>query len=116
VAVQVHRVVGHGQVADADAHLVALAHVQRVDARKDAAVPGPQIEVQHGVDLGRVAARIDVVGVEQEAEVALHLVDQADVRSLGMRDPEAHHAHGHLRHLVGVRVVHEGAGRRATNS
>ena len=27
-----------------------------------------------------------------------------------MRDPEAHHAHRHLHHLVGVRVVHEGAG------
>ena len=30
-----------------------------------------------------------------------------------MRDPKAHHAHGHLRHLVGMRVIHEGA--RATS-
>src|SRR2546427_6452017 len=29
---------------------------------------------------------------------------------LRMRDPQAHHAHGHLHHLVGMRVVHEGAG------
>ena len=27
-----------------------------------------------------------------------------------MRDPEAHHAHRHLHHFIGVRVVHEGAG------
>ncbi len=27
-----------------------------------------------------------------------------------MRDPEAHHSHRHLHHLVGVRVIHEGAG------
>jgi hypothetical protein len=30
--------------------------------------------------------------------------------ALGVRDPEAHHPHGHLHHLVGVRVIHEGAG------
>ena len=35
--VQVDRVVGHGQVADADAHLVAQAHVQRVDPGEQAA-------------------------------------------------------------------------------
>ena len=27
-----------------------------------------------------------------------------------MGDPKTHHAHRHLRHLVGVRVVHKGAG------
>jgi hypothetical protein len=76
VAVQVDRVVGHRQVADADAHLVALAHHQRVDAREDAAVPAPQVEVEHRHDLRRGAAGLDVVGVEQEAEVAVDLVDQ----------------------------------------
>jgi hypothetical protein len=108
VAVQVDRVVGHRQVAHADAHLVQ-AHHQRVDAGEDAAVPAPQVEVEHGHDLRRVAAGIDVVGVEQEAEVAVDLVDQR-VLALGVRDPEAHHAHRHLHHLVGMRVVHEGAG------
>ncbi len=29
---------------------------------------------------------------------------------LGVRDPEAHHAHGHLRHFIRVWVIHEGAG------
>jgi hypothetical protein len=115
VPVQVDRVVGHRQVADADAHLVHVPHHQRVDAREDAAVPAPQVEVQHRHDLRRVAAGIDVVGVEQEAEVAVDLVDQR-VLCLRVRDPEAHHPHRHLHHLVGVRVVHEGAGRRATNS
>ena len=30
-------------------------------------------------------------------------------RVLGMHDERAHHAHRHLHHLVGMRVVHEGA-------
>ena len=106
---QVHRVVGHRQVAHADAHLVVQAHVERVDAGEDAAVPRPQVEVQHRHDLGRVAARLDVVGIEQEDEVAVDLVDQR-MPVLGVRDPEAHHPHRHLHHLVGMRVVHEGAG------
>jgi hypothetical protein len=83
--------------------------IERVDAGEDAAVPAPQVEVQHRHDLGRVAARVDVVGVEQKAEVPVHLIDQR-VLGFGMRDPEAHHAHGHLRHLIRVRVIHEGAG------
>jgi hypothetical protein len=85
------------------------AHVERVDAGEDAAVPGPQVEVEHRHDLRRRAAGLDVVGVEQEAEVAVDLVDQRVLR-LRVRDPEAHHAHRHLHHLVGMRVVHEGAG------
>ena len=113
MAVQMNRMVRHGQVAKADAHLVVVTHVQRVDARKDAAVPRPQIEVQHGHDFGRHAAGLYVVGVEQKNEVAVHAVNQwmlAVFVELGVRDPKAHHAHGHLRHFVGVRVVHEGAG------
>ena len=101
--------VGHGQVAHADAYLVVQAHVERIDARKHPAVPGPKVEVQHGHDFGRVAAGVDVVGVEQKTKVALHLGNPG-VGRLGVGDPHAHHAHGHLRHLVGVRVVHECAG------
>mmetsp|Transcript_5442 Transcript_5442/g.20833 ORF Transcript_5442/g.20833 Transcript_5442/m.20833 type:complete len:566 (-) Transcript_5442:6566-8263(-) len=108
VAVQVDRVVGHRQVADADAHLVVLAHVQGIDPRKHSAVPRPEVEVQHRHDLGRVGTRLDVVGVEQEDEVAVDFFDQR-VLGLGVRHPEAHHSHRHLRHLVGVRVVHESA-------
>ena len=75
---------------------------------KDAAVPRPQVEVEHRHDLRREAARIDVVGVEQEAEIAVDRIDLRMLRSR-MRDPEAHHAHRHLRHLIGVRVIHERA-------
>ena len=113
MAVQMNRMVRHREVAEANAHLVVVPHVQRVDTRKDAAVPGPQIEVQHGHDLGRHAAGFDVVGVEQKNEVAVHAVNQwmlAVFIELGVRDPKAHHAHGHLRHFVGMWVVHEGTG------
>src|SRR5450830_1292139 len=107
MAVQVDRMIGHGQVADADAHAVVLPHRQRIDAGEGATVPGPQVEVEHGVDLGRGGARIDVVSVEQEHEIA---IDAHEIRILGMGDPEAHHAHRHLHHFIGMRVIHESAG------
>ena len=109
VAMHMNRVVGHGQVAHAQAHPVVVPHHQRVNPREDPAVEGPQIEVEHLHDLRRVGAGLDVVGAEQEAEVAVHLVDQRMV-FLGVGDPEAHHAHGHLHHLVGMGVIHKGAG------
>ena len=100
--------VGHGEVADPDAHLVIEAHVERVDGGKHPAVPAPDVEVQHGVDLGCAGTGLHIEGIEQEAEVAVHLAD-VGVLGLGMGDPETHHAHGHLHHFVRVRVVHEGA-------
>ncbi len=106
VAVHVDRVVGHRQVADAHPHVVAPADHQRVDARKDTAVPGPQVEVRHLHDPRDIGARVDVEGVQHDEEVA---VDAAEGRILGVHDEHAHHAHGHLGHLVGVRMVHEGA-------
>ena len=106
--VQVDRVVGHGQVAHPQPHPVAQAHVERVDTRKGPAVPGPEVELEHGVDLGGAGTRLDVVGIEQKAEVAVYLADQR-VGCFRVGDPEAHHAHGHLRHFVRMGVVHEGA-------
>src|SRR5450830_1274743 len=107
VAVQVDGMIGHRQVTDADAHAVVLPHRQRIDAGEGPAVPGPQIEVEHGVDLGRGGTGIDVVGIEQEDEIAIHT---HELRIFGMRDPESHHAHRHLHHFIRMRVVHEGAG------
>ena len=109
MAVDVDGVVGHGEVAETDAHLVVLADHQRVYAGEDAAVPAPDVEVQHGHGLGGVGTGIYVVGVEQEHKVAVHFVDQR-VLGLGVGDPETHHAHGHLGHLVRMRVVHKCAG------
>ncbi len=101
------RVVGHGQVADPDPDPVMLPHYQRVDAGKGAAVPGPQVEVGHLIDPGRGGARFDVVGVQQEHEIS---VDPHQRRVFRMGNPETHHAHRHLHHFIGMRVVHEGAG------
>ena len=52
IAVHVDGVVGHRQVADADAHPFTTPHRQRIDARENSAVESPQIEVRHGQDLG----------------------------------------------------------------
>jgi hypothetical protein len=102
------RVVGHREVANADAHPVTKADIEGIDAREGPTVEGPQIEIEHGVDLRHHAARVDVVGVQQEAEVTVCLVDPR-VLLAWMGHPEAHHPHRHLDHFVGVRMVHEGA-------
>jgi hypothetical protein len=77
-----------------------------VDAREHTAVPGPQIEVGHGVDLGHVTSCIDVVGADEKDEIA---IDPHEFRIARMNDERAHHAHCHLHHLIGMWVVHEGA-------
>ena len=103
----VDRVVGHGQVAHTHPHPIVQARHQRADARKHPAVPTPDVLVQHGVHIGRFSPRCDVERTQQKGVVAVHLGNHR-VLSLGVGDPQPHHAHGHLRHLVGVRVVHEG--------
>src|SRR3990167_2456267 len=62
-AVHVDRMIGHGEIAHTHAHTISFPHDKGIDPRKGAAIPGPQIEVEHGHDLGHVAAGIDVVGV-----------------------------------------------------
>ena len=104
VTVQMDRMVGHGEISHPDADAVALARDEVVDAGEGPAVPCPEIEFGHGHDLGHVAAGIDVIGVEEEDEVA---VDPHELRIARVNDEKAHHAHRHLHHLVCVRVVHE---------
>ena len=55
---------------------------------------------------GSDGAGIDGVGAHHEDEVA---IDAAEAFVARMHDEHAHHAHAHLHHLVGVRVVHERA-------
>ena len=98
--------VGHGQVADAHAHALALPRDHGIDSGKRTAVEGPQIEIQHGAHPGCEAPGVDVVGVEKKHVVT---VDDHGMRVGRMRDPGAHHAHRHLCGLVGVRVIHEGS-------
>jgi len=110
MAVQVQRVVAHGELAHPDAHPVALAHVEAVDAREHPAVPGPEVEIEHGADLGCHRAGLDVVGRHQKAEVTIDL-GNVRVALAWVGDPQAHQAHGHLHHrecgLQG-RVVEQG--------
>src|SRR6516162_437989 len=106
VAVQMDRVVGHGEIAHAHAHAVAEPHRHRIDAGKHAAVPGPHVEVGHLRDLRQIGPGIDQVGAHDEHEVA---IDAAKFRVARVNDEHAHHAHRHLHHLVRVGVVHERA-------
>ena len=67
--------------------LSSLAHDERIDAGKDAAVPGPEIEVEHGVDLRHIAAGLDVEGVQQEHEVAVDAAEGRVARDARRRSP-----------------------------
>ena len=104
MAVQVNRVIGHGEIADANADTIILAHDHVVDPREHAAVEREQVEIHHGAHLRGSAAGIDVVVAEQEHEVT---IDPHEFRIFRMSDPEAHHPHRHLHHLVRVGVIHE---------
>ena len=107
IAMHVDRMVRHGQVAHAHADAVALVDNQRVDIRKDPAVPCPEVEIGHRHDARHIGAGVDVEGVQHDQEIAVH---GPEGRVLGMHDEHAHHAHRHLHHLVGMGVIHEGAG------
>src|SRR5262249_41034190 len=109
MAMQVDRVAGHAQIRDAHPHPVALAHYQVVDPREHPGVPSPYVEIQHGGDLRHVGTGFKIEIVHNEDEIA---VDTAKLRVAGMDNEGAHHAHGHLHHLVGVRVVHVGSALR----
>ena len=109
MTVEMDGVVSHGQVAYADAYPVALLGHHGCDGREGTAVERPDVEVRHLVDARRHGARLYRVGAQQESVVTLNLINQG-VLAFGMGDPQPHHAHGHLHHFVGVRVVHEGAG------
>jgi hypothetical protein len=61
MAVQMNRVVGHGEVRDPDAHAVAESHRKHVDPRKHPRVECPNIEVSHLSDLGERGAGIETV-------------------------------------------------------
>jgi hypothetical protein len=71
-----------------------------------AAVPGPDIEIQHGVDTRAHGARLNVVGRHQETVVAIHSML---VRVARMHHQGTHHTHRHLHHFVRVRVIHKSA-------
>ena len=105
VSMHVDRVIGHGQVANANPYPIALAHNQWINAGEGAAVPCPQVEIQHGADLWNIRTGFDVESVEKENEIAIDAVFSGIAR---MHDEEPHHTHGHLNHFVGMGMVHEG--------
>src|SRR5262249_14777725 len=106
VTMHVDGVVGHGEICDTHPHAIALAHRQMIDAGEDTRVKGPEIEVEHLGDLGQKTAGIDAERSQHEHKVAIDAHERWIAR---MHDEHPHHAHGHLHHLVGVRVVHEGS-------
>ena len=66
-------------------------------------VERPQVEVDHDARIGPIGARMQCPVVQQEAVVA---IDRHFFAVLRMDDEHAHHAESHLRHLVGMRVIH----------
>src|SRR6266496_1002682 len=70
VAMNVNRMTRHREIAHPDSHPVVQSHDHRIDSRKHAAIEVEQVEFEHRADFWGEAARIDVVVVEQEHEVA----------------------------------------------
>ena len=100
--------IGHGEIADANADLVMLSYHQGVYTGKYPAVPAPEVEIQHRHHLGRVASRIDIVGTQKKDEITIHFLDQGMLLP-GVGHPESHHSHRHLDHFIRVGVIHEGS-------
>ena len=109
MTVQMNGMIGHGEITDTNTYLVILSNHQRIDAWEYTAIPRPEVEIQHGHDLGCIRTWINIVGIKQENEIAVNLVYQR-MFSLGMCNPEPHHAHCHLRHFIRMGVIHESAG------
>src|SRR6478736_326993 len=105
VPMHMHRVGGHGEIAHPDAHAIVEPHWHDINGRKDPRVARPDIEVSHLSDLRQGGAGVEPVGTHDEDEVP---IGAAEVRVLWVDDDHAHHAHGHLHHLIGMGVVHEG--------
>src|ERR1700680_2114570 len=97
-------VICHGEIPHAYPHAIPEAHHERVDAGEHAAVPRPHVEVRHLRDLRQVGAWVDEVRAHDENEVAVNAIWVSAAR---VDDEHPHHAHCHLHHLVGVRVIHE---------
>ena len=106
VAVHVDRMVRHGQVAHTHADAIVFGDDERTDAWEDAAVPRPQVEVGHLHNARHIRTGFDVICVYEEGKVPIH---GHKLRVFGVNDEHSHHAHRHLHHLVGMRVVHERA-------
>ena len=60
VTMQMDRMIRHREVTDTNTDAIHMADHQRIDARKDPAVPRPDVEIEHGHDLWRGATRVDV--------------------------------------------------------
>jgi len=65
-----------------------------------------EVEVEHHRRIGAVGAGMYRPLVQHDGEVA---IDRGFSGLPGMDDEHPHHADRHLKHLVGVRVVHKGA-------
>ena len=111
VTMHMNRMISHAEIAKADTHPITQTYWQRVDAGESTTVPGPEIELGHGGGARGHAAGFDVIGIDQKDKITIHLAIVCSACRLArMDDEQAHHAHGHLRHLIGMRVIHEGAG------
>src|SRR5262249_25940589 len=96
--------VGHGEIANTHPNPVPLADDKWVDAGEDPRIEGPQVEIEHLRYFRYIAARIDAIGAEEKDEVSSN-AHELDIARVDYK--ESHHAHRHLQHLVGMRVVHE---------
>src|SRR6056300_1436080 len=108
MSVKLYWMVCHCQVTDANSDTFVQSSHQGVKARKNTTVPSPEIELEHRVYLRHGSSWFNVVGTKEKTIISIHFFNPRMWLSR-MSYPKSHHSHCHLRHFIGMRVVHEGA-------
>src|SRR5207245_2633600 len=104
VAVEMDRVGIHtAEIPDTDPNALPASNYERVRAGEHSAIESQKVEVRHHRGIRCRGAGLHEPLREHDCEIAAHA---GFLRPPRMDNEEAHHSHGHLHHLVKVRVVH----------
>ncbi len=106
ITVHMDRVIGHRQVTKTNTDLFTFATHEMVQPWKNPTIPAPDIKIEHRIDFGYIRTRRNIKCIDQKNKVA---INTHEIWVFWMNHKKAHHAHGHLHHFIGMRVVHERA-------
>ena len=98
-----NRMTIHAEVGKTETNAITYLRHHRIRPRPDTAIEGKDIKVSHDIRVGREGARRDRPFLKEDQKMA---IDRFRISLLWMNDEEPLHAHRHLSHLVGVRIVH----------
>src|SRR5205823_1773052 len=103
MTMKMDRMTIHAQISEANSNTLVQLHDERISAWPDATVKCEEVEIGHDVRIRRRGARFDEPFLQEYAKVP---IDPGLVSILRMNDKKSLHAHRHLNHFVGMRMVH----------